>query len=172
LDALLREKAAGFSLEPLYAEVPPALRGYVELVYDLNNQPSFRLIEPLLYKSPYYNCSLQTMALSEISEDDRPFVLSTPRLDESDALHLQIPFGSTRLDSLFRLKYEPSSESAISDTLGLDGQDQAQFRSLLTTEQPRPYTGYDGDGALWRYFGHACILHPRPSQRSSQARLC
>jgi hypothetical protein len=101
LDALLREKAAGFSLEPLYAEVPPALRGYVELVYDLNNQPSFRLIEPLLYKSPYYNCSLQTMALSEISEDDRPFVLSTPRLDESDALHLQIPFASTRLDSLF-----------------------------------------------------------------------
>src|ERR1700737_2287250 len=158
LDALLRQKAAGFSLEPLYAEVPPALRGYVELVYDLNNQPSFRLIEPLLYKSPYYNCSLQTMALSEISEDDRPFVLSTPRLDEGDALHLQIPFASTRLDSLFRRKYEPPSESAISDTLGLDGQDQAQFRSLLTTEQPRPYTGYDGDGARWRYFGHACIL--------------
>jgi len=158
LDALLRQKAVGFSLEPLYAEVPPALRGYVELVYDLNNQPSFRLIEPLLYKSPYYNCSLQTMALSEISEDDRPFVLSTPRLDEGDALHLQIPFASTRLDSLFRMKYEPSSESAISDTLGLDGQDQAQFRSLLTTEQPRPYTGYDGDGARWRYFGHACIL--------------
>src|SRR5712671_3400936 len=108
LDALLRQKAAGFSLEPLYAEVPQALRGYVELVYDLNNQPSFRLIEPLLYKSPYYNCQLQAIALSEISSDDRPFVLSTPRLEDDHGLHLQIPFASERLDALFRMKREPS----------------------------------------------------------------
>jgi hypothetical protein len=66
LDALLREKATGFSLEALYAEVPEELQGYVELVYDLNNHPSFRLIEPLLYKSPYYDESLQSVMLSEI----------------------------------------------------------------------------------------------------------
>jgi len=158
LDGLLREKAVGFSLEPLYREVPQALRGYVELVYDLNNQPSFRLIEPLLYKSPYHNCWLQSMALSEISGDDRPFVLSTPRLEDEDALRLQIPFASQQLDSLFRMKREPSSESAVSDALGLAGQDQMRFRSLLTTERPQPYSAYDGDGARWRYFGHACIL--------------
>jgi L-ascorbate metabolism protein UlaG (beta-lactamase superfamily) len=158
LDGLLRQKATGFSLEPLYSEVPQALQGYVELVYDLNSQPSFRLIEPLLYKSPYYNCWLQAMTLSEINGDDRPFVLSTPRLEDEDALRLQIPFASPQLDSLFRMKREPSSESAISDALGLDGQDQARFRSLLTTERPQPYSAYDGDGARWRYFGHACIL--------------
>jgi L-ascorbate metabolism protein UlaG (beta-lactamase superfamily) len=158
LDALLRQKAAGFSLESLYAEVPPALRGYVELVYDLNNQPSFRLIEPLLYKSPYYNCWLQTMALSQISGDDRPFVLSTPRLEGGDALHLRIPFASERLDTLFRMKHEASSETAIAAALGLEDEDEARFRSFLTTESPRPYDGYDGDGARWRYFGHACIL--------------
>src|ERR1700730_15692862 len=123
LDALLRQKAGGFSLEPLYAEVPKELQGYVELVYDLNNQPSFRLIEPLLYKSPFYNCWLQTVALSEISGDDRPFVLSTPRLETEDAVRLQIPFASERLDALFRMKHEPSSEPAISDVLGLDEQD-------------------------------------------------
>src|SRR3984893_13059476 len=158
LDAMLRTKATGFSLEPLYAEVPAALQGYVELVYDLNNQPSFRLIEPLLYKSPYYNCSLQTITLSEITGDDRPFVLSTPRLADDKALTLHMPFASERLDSLFRMKREPSSEEAITDTLGLDEQDQERLRSLLTTECPRPYSGYDGDGARWRYFGHACIL--------------
>ncbi|HEY4817344.1 MAG TPA: MBL fold metallo-hydrolase [Candidatus Acidoferrum sp.] len=158
LDALLREKAAGFSLEPLYAQVPKALQGYVELVYDLNNHPSFRLIEPLLYKSPYYNCWLQTIALSEISGDERPFVLSTPRLDNGDALQLQIPFASERLDSLFRMKHTPSSEEEISGALGLEDQDRARFGSFLTTERPRPYAGYDGDGARWRYFGHACIL--------------
>jgi L-ascorbate metabolism protein UlaG (beta-lactamase superfamily) len=158
LDALLRQKAVGFSLEPLYAEIPPPLRGYVELVYDLNNQPSFRLIEPLLYKSPFYNCWLQGMALSEISGDDRPFVLSTPRLEENDGLQLQIPFASERLDSLFRMKNEPSLEGAIAETLGLEDKDRERFRSLLTTDRPRAYSRYDGDGARWRYFGHACIL--------------
>src|SRR5579859_2038894 len=158
LDNLLREKAAGFSLEPLYAEIPRELRGYVELVYDLNNHPSFRLIEPLLYKSRYYNCSLQTVALSEIRGDDRPFVLSTPRLEETDALRLQIPFASERLDKLFQLKHQPSSETAINDALGLDEQERTQLRSFLTTDRPRPYNSYDGDGARWRYFGHACIL--------------
>src|SRR5437764_11353174 len=48
LDEMLRNEGLGFSLEPLYARVPEALRGYVELVYDLNNNPSFRLMEPLL----------------------------------------------------------------------------------------------------------------------------
>src|SRR5439155_17877892 len=51
LDACLRTRAKGYSLQPLYADVPDMLKGYVELVYDLNNQPSFRLIEPLLYRS-------------------------------------------------------------------------------------------------------------------------
>jgi L-ascorbate metabolism protein UlaG (beta-lactamase superfamily) len=162
LDALLRTKGMGFSLEPLYAEVPKALRGYVELVYDLNNHPSFRLIEPLLYKSPYYNCSLQSIALSEISGDERPFVLSTPRLDDADAFQLQIPFASERLDSLFRMKHTPSPEEEIGEMLGLENLDPQRFRSFLTTERPRPYAGYEGDGARWRYFGHACILLETP----------
>ena len=78
LDALLREKGDGYSLESLYAEVPENLQGYVELIYDLNNHPSFRLIEPLLYKSRNYDSSLQSLMFSEVKGDDRPFVLSTP----------------------------------------------------------------------------------------------
>ncbi|HUY12927.1 MAG TPA: MBL fold metallo-hydrolase [Terriglobia bacterium] len=158
LDTLLREKAVGFSLESLYAEVPACLQGYVELVYDLNNHPSFRLIEPLLYKSPFYDTSLQSVTLSEISADDRPFVLSTPRLDKHDSVQLQMPFASEQLDALFRMKTEPSSFEAIHDTLGLNGEDTERFRSFLTAEKPRPYAKYEGEGARWRYFGHACIL--------------
>jgi L-ascorbate metabolism protein UlaG (beta-lactamase superfamily) len=158
LDALLREKAAGYSLEALYAEVPACLQGYVELVYDLNNQPSFRLIEPLLYKSPFYDPSMQTVMLSEIARDDRPFVLSTPRLEKGDSVQLQTPFASEQLDALFRMKNEPSSLAAIRDILNLSDEDAERFRSFLTTDKPRPYAKYDGDGARWRYFGHACIL--------------
>lgn len=158
LDALLREKAAGYSLEALYAEVPASLQGYVELVYDLNNHPSFRLIEPLLYKSSFYDPSLQSVMLSEITGDDRPFVLSTPRLDSGNSVQLQMPFASEQLDALFRMKTEPSPYAEIENTLGLNDEDAERFRGFLTTEKPRSYSKYEGEGARWRYFGHACIL--------------
>lgn len=53
LSETLDREANGLSLEPLYSRVPESLRGYVELVYDLNNNPSIRFIEGLLYRSPY-----------------------------------------------------------------------------------------------------------------------
>lgn len=158
LDAMLRERATGYSLESLYEGVPPELQGYVELVYDLNHHPSFRLIEPLLYKSRYCDPSMQTVMLSEISGDDRPFVLSTPRLETGDGVEVRVPFASEQLDALFKMKHTPSSLDAIRDTLDLTDAAAVRFREFLTTERPRPYKKYDGPGARWRYFGHACIL--------------
>lgn len=158
LDALLREKAAGYSLEGLYAQVPTSLQGYVELVYDLNSNPSFRLLEPLLYRSPFYDETMQSVMLSEITGDDRPFVLSTPRLEKGDSVQLQLPFASEQLDALFRMKNEPSSYESIRSILNLSDEDAHRFRSFLTTDPPKRYAKYDGDGARWRYFGHACIL--------------
>ena len=158
LDQLLREKGTGFSLESLYAEVPNELQGYVELVYDLNNHPSFRVIEPLLYRSEYYEESMQSIMLSEISRDDRPFVLSTPRLDEGEALQLEMPFRSPALDDLFRMKVASMTLSKIREKLNLNEKDAAKLRTFLTSEAPKPYSRYEGDGARWRYFGHACIL--------------
>ena len=158
LDSMLREKAKGYSLEPLYAEVPACLDGYVELNYDLNNQPSFRLIEPLLYKSEFYDDSLQSVMLSEITGDERPFVMSTPRLERGNALQLNIPFASEAYDKLFRMKTEPNSFEEIRETLNLNDEDATKLRSFLTPERPRPYDRYRGSAARWRYFGHACIL--------------
>jgi L-ascorbate metabolism protein UlaG (beta-lactamase superfamily) len=158
LDSILREKAKGHSLEGLYAEVPNCLRGYVEIVYDLNNQPSFRLIEPLLYRSPLYDDSFQSISLAEISGDDRPFVMSTPRLDKGDAVQLQIPFANACYNDLFRMKREPRTFNEIREKLALSDDDANLFRSFLTTEPPRPYAKYEGPGVRWRYFGHACIL--------------
>jgi len=158
LDALLREKGTGFSLEALYSEVPQELQGYVELVYDLNNHPSFRFIEPLMYKSPFYDESMQTLMLSEIAQDDRPFVLSTPRLEKGDSVEINLPFRSQALDKLFELKYRPAELNQIAEILNLSEEDTRRFHSFLTTEQPKPYPKYEGTGARWRYFGHACIL--------------
>ncbi|HXA84428.1 MAG TPA: MBL fold metallo-hydrolase [Candidatus Dormibacteraeota bacterium] len=158
LDNMLRESAKGHSLHPLYARVPEPLQGYVELVYDLNNQPSFRLIEPLLYKSKYYDRRQQTFMLSAITDDDRPFILSTPRLAADDSFHLRAPFDHEIVDYLFRLKTKPKGWSAVRDKLDVPSAEEPFVRSLFTTEAPAPYVPYTGPGVRWRYFGHACIL--------------
>jgi L-ascorbate metabolism protein UlaG (beta-lactamase superfamily) len=155
---MLRANAKGFSLESLYALVPEPLRGYVELVYDLHNNPSFRLIEPLLYKSRFYDPKLQSIMLSLITGDDRPFVLSTPRFKEKNNVHLQIPFASEQLDFLFGLKDEPATFQTIKERLGFEDEDNEVFRTFLSTTPVQKYRAYDGTGARWRYFGHACIL--------------
>lgn len=158
LDAMLRTNATGYSLAALYSQVPAILRGYVELKYDLNNHASFRLIEPLLYKSEYYDRSQQSIMLSISTGDERPFVLSTPRLESNDHLHLQIPFEDPIIDELFRLKSVPGTWSEIREMFQVPGSREAFLRSLFTSDPPPSYEPYSGTGVRWRYFGHACVL--------------
>ncbi len=158
LDAMLRESAKGHSLQSLYQKVPDILRGYVELVYDLNNYPSFRLVEPLLYRSRYYDRSQQSLALSVIQNDARPFVLSTPRLESDDTLHLRRPFSDGSVDRLFQLKTQPQPWPVIKEMLQVEDARDALVQSFLTPEPPPKYEPYQGKGVRWRYFGHACIL--------------
>ena len=79
---MLATEAKGFGLEDLYEKVPEILRGYVELFYDRHNNPGFRFFESLLYKSEFYSDASQSMAFWMTENDERPFVLSTPRLAE------------------------------------------------------------------------------------------
>jgi L-ascorbate metabolism protein UlaG (beta-lactamase superfamily) len=158
LDAMLREKAKGYSLHPLYPLVPEALRGYVELAYDLNHQPSFRVVEPLLYRSHYYDRFQQSLMLSTVAKDDRPFVLSTPRLETEDSLHLHVPFSDSAVDELFRLKAAPKPWPDIKNMLNIAPHQEHFARSLFTDDMPPRYQAYTGPGVRWRYFGHACIL--------------
>jgi L-ascorbate metabolism protein UlaG (beta-lactamase superfamily) len=158
LDRLLHERAKGFNLQSLYPCVPDTLRGYVELVYDLNNTPSFRLIEGLLYKSDYYVRSMQSLCLSLITGDDRPFVLSTPRLPAPDCLQLTFAFDDERIDSLFELTVRPRSLAIIKEMFEIPGEFGDLFQTFLTSDSPPPYHRYNGKGVRWRYLGHACIL--------------
>src|SRR5689334_17708700 len=76
---LLRTQATGYDLTPLYAQLPQSVRGFVELVYDLDHHPSLRFLESLLYRSRYHREERQSIDLSLDGEVERPFVLSTPR---------------------------------------------------------------------------------------------
>ena len=158
LSEMLETEATGTSLEPLYAKVPDRLRGYVELVYDLNNNPSIRFIEGLLYRSPYYRESSQSLALSLCEDDERPFVLSTPQLPDDDHIYLRLPFSSPALDELFKTKLEPQTLDHIREQLGIENGACDRFAAFFTTEAPRPGERYAGDGVRIRYYGHACLL--------------
>jgi L-ascorbate metabolism protein UlaG (beta-lactamase superfamily) len=160
LDQLLKREAKGYSLEPFYEKVPEILKGYIELVYDLNNHPSVRFIEKFLYASPYYNRSSQAIGLSLVNEDFRPFVLSTPRLESRDYLQLRIPFQDQRLDELFKTKETPKAFGEVKELLGFEDEYDGLFSAFLTVEAPvkDASRNYDGEGVRVRYFGHACLL--------------
>jgi len=157
-EEVLFNEADGCSLESYYKRAPEALKGYVELVYDVNNSPSIRFIEGLLYKSRYYNTSSQSVVLSKTSGDGRPFVFSTPRLKDENSVSLDVPFSFEGLDELFKMKVEPKPLDYIKELLSIRPEDSDLFASFFTDEPCEPLSRYQEDGVRVRYFGHACLL--------------
>jgi L-ascorbate metabolism protein UlaG (beta-lactamase superfamily) len=158
LDKILAEEATGLSLEALYQKIPDALRGYVELVYDLNNHPSIRFIEGLLYHSPYYNEASQSLTLTLAEKDQRSFVFSTPRLDHGTGITLNLPFRHSGLTELFKMKDTPQPVGHVVEALGIRDDQAEVFNTFFTSEPPRARSEFKGPGVRIRYFGHACIL--------------
>lgn len=158
LDKMLKTKAKGASLEPLYKEVPEILKGYVELVYDLNNNVSFRFFESLLYSSPFYSKQSQSISLWETLNDERPFCLSTPQLEDPKVLQLDIPFDHKGIDTLSRMKRNPGSLEDVAEELGVREDQMELFKTFFTKKEHPTYKKYTGDKARMRYLGHACIL--------------
>src|ERR1700686_5199439 len=158
LSEMLANEGDGSSLEPLYERAPDILKGYVELVYDLNNHPSIRFIEGLLYESHYYSRSSQSISLSRGGIDERSFVLSTPQLPDNEHVLLFMPFNSKELDAYFKMKSEPQSLGYARELLGGQEYDEALFSSFFTPEAPRQPEKYTGDAVRVRYFGHAAVL--------------
>jgi L-ascorbate metabolism protein UlaG (beta-lactamase superfamily) len=159
LNDLLQNHAQGYSLQPLYAKIPEILRGYVELYYDLNDQPNFRFFETLLYHSEYYDETMQSIALQLIESDShRGFVLSTPRLDDKSIIHIEMPFKSEVIDQLFKMKRTPCNYNVIKDALQIKPEQEELFKSFLSLDAPKEYKPYIGNGIRTRYFGHACVL--------------
>ena len=159
LNGLLQREAKGYSLDELYEKTPDLLKGYVELYYDLNNQPNFRFYESLLYQSEFYDESAQSISLQLIESDNsRSFCLSTPRLNDSDILFFDIPFKASSIDKLFKMSKEPASLEEIKEILNVKPEQETVFNSFFTTEPPKEYNQYKEEGILTRYFGHACVL--------------
>ncbi len=158
LDKTLAAEAKGYGLEELYQKVPEILKGYVELYYDRNNNPGFRFFESLLYNSEFYNKASQSIAMWITNNDERPFCLSTPRLEESHVLNLNISFDNPGIDELAKMKRTPQTFSYIKDVLEIPASKERLFETFFTETPPPPYQKYTGEKIRMRYFGHACIL--------------
>jgi L-ascorbate metabolism protein UlaG (beta-lactamase superfamily) len=157
LNRFVVTEAKGASLEGFYQMIPDSLKGYVELVYDLNNYPVVRLIENLLYQSRYYDRSLQSISLCRTYDDQRPFSYA-PIFDGDGTLILNIPFHDSAVSELASLKYTPRTFDYIQERIGLAGDQIDRFRYYLTSKPPRKAERYVGEGVRIRYFNHACLL--------------
>ena len=160
LDERLRAHTSGESLENLYPKVPEALRGYVELCFDMEHHASFRLIEPLLYKSKYYNKSLQSASFGLLRHDgSRPFVLSTPRFADENHVHVEVDFNAPFLDALFRARESPLT---VSEADRLFGEQTVTgglpYKALFTEKKPAHPFEPVSEGVRLRYIGHAGFL--------------
>jgi L-ascorbate metabolism protein UlaG (beta-lactamase superfamily) len=155
----LSKEAKGQSLDPYYEKIPEVLQGYVELLYDYYHHPIVRLLETLLYESPYYRWELQSIRIFEQKSDhSRPFFLSTPRLLNREEIDWNIPFADPRLDELFKLSAAPQPLRFIGDTLGFDDSQLERLKPLLSYQPVARADQYEGPGVRLRYFGHACVL--------------
>lgn len=159
LESTLQEKMSGYSLDEFYAQLPASLRGLVELVYDLNHHPGFRLFESLLYREDL-TVPLQEIWLHATPESEREFFMSTPRLPRAGTVSLRLPFADRRLDALNAMRTVPGSVPELAQALGVQPADLPAFDALFTADAPpqRPERRYQGDGVRMRYFGHACVL--------------
>jgi L-ascorbate metabolism protein UlaG (beta-lactamase superfamily) len=160
LDELLRNHTSGESIEPLYADIPESLKGYVELFLDLEHRPSYRLLEALLYKSSYYKKSLQSVSFGLLDRvAERPFVLSTPRLPDENHVQFNVDFNHPMLDSFFRSRIQPLEKSEL-DALfkGVELSGGLSPRELFV-ETSSEYKHKPLDGRLRiTYTGHAGFL--------------
>lgn len=160
LDDLLYAHTSGESIEYLYDKVPDPLKGCVELFLDMEHRPSYRIIEPLMYRSQYYKPSLQSLSFGLLSKvGERPFVLSTPRLPDASHLQVNADFNSPLVDAIFQAREKPLSLAQV-DALFADLEQTGgvAYRELFTTDKPVIKHVPVEEGVRLNYTGHAGFM--------------
>lgn len=159
-DRQLQAGATGSSMDEFYSQLPQSLRGCVELAYDLNNHPSIRTIEDLLYEESSGQGAGQELCLTSVGDAARKFFLTTPRIEDARALFLRMSFLDPRIDVLSSMRTTPLSRGVVLERLGLDhpGLENAIQPFLTSTPPQRRSPDFSGSGIRVRHFGHACVL--------------
>ena len=158
-DQALQSGANGFCLSEFYSQMPASLAGATELSYDLNNNPTLRLIEEIIYKYHLDNRPAQEICLTQIKDSDRKFFMTTPRVSMPNAFFSKMTFSDPRLDTISAMRTQPLPISEIVQAFQVEPDRREIFHSFFTQEPPqRKSPSYLGDDVRVRYFGHACVL--------------
>lgn len=158
LDKSLQAES-GFSLDHVYEKLTPALAGMVEVSYDTNNHPGFRVIEELAYRGGLDNLPTQEISFTLMRDTERNFFLNTPRLPSDARMIFPLAFTDPRMDLVARARLHPTPFDDLAEAFGVTPDERSRFREYFTTDAPRRNDpAYLGDGVRVRYFGHACVL--------------
>jgi L-ascorbate metabolism protein UlaG (beta-lactamase superfamily) len=158
-DQSLQDGADGFCLSGFYDRLPESLAGVTELSYDLNNNPTLRVIEEIVYNYHLDNWSAQEICLSQTMDAKRKFFMSTPRVTAPGNVFAKIDFLAPSLDVISSMRTQEGSVEEISEALDIDVSQKDVFDNFFTTEAPdRNNPHYTGSDIRVRYFGHACVL--------------
>jgi L-ascorbate metabolism protein UlaG (beta-lactamase superfamily) len=158
-DELLAAEADGRALEPLYAQVPAPLKGYVELVYDRAGNPSLRFLEGLLYGNGRAHEELQGLEMRLLAADAEELRMRTPRVEREGAVQCRLAFDDGAWDVLARARTEAVPRAGLEAVLGSDhGLDGFLTGEPPAREETEPLT----EGMRARFFGHACVLMQSP----------
>jgi len=152
----LAEEADGGALGPLYARVPEALRGLVEFAYDGRHRPRVLFRESFLYRGRHDPSPREAVHLALTDGDDRPFMLSTPRVTTDRGVVASMPLDSEAIDVIARARFEPVRLVALREAVGPEIAAMPLFDQLWTEEPVTPPERWGG-GLRVRYFGHACL---------------
>jgi L-ascorbate metabolism protein UlaG (beta-lactamase superfamily) len=159
-DILVQDSCVGFCMNDLYSKAPKSLAGLIELMYDVNNKPRIHFLEDLVAAEygEILRGESQEIRVSNITESDRRFFLSTPRLRSPDALTISSGFANPKLDMLTSMKVSALPLKQIETDLGISNL-ASNYSSLFTADAPQRHApNYHDDAVRVRYFGHACVL--------------
>lgn len=160
LNDILKQHKSGTSIEPLYKKIPKLLRGYVELFMDLNHYPSYRILESLIYESEFYKEELQSVSFGISTRiEERPFILSTPRLADQNHLQLDLNFNSATLKAVLATRDTPLPMHHIEELLvGCKSKGGLDYHELFSSTKPQNRQKSPTESLIITYTGHAGFL--------------
>ena len=92
-----------------------------------------------------------------VDGDDRPFMLSTPRVTTERGVVASMPLRSEAIDVLARSRFSPVALGEIHEALGPEAASSPALAGMWTEASESLEPAWSGDLRV-RYFGHACLV--------------
>lgn len=153
---LLRTRAPADRIEPLYAQLPSALRGRTELGYGNLGGPLLRYFERIAYATD--DASAHQSLLLFAREQDGQDAERAPVLNREEDLRWKRPLADPQLDQLFSLSLKPAPAEQVVELLGLKSAQDPRLSRLFSSSPVPKAQPWKNEQLRVRYFGHACVL--------------